>query len=438
MLKIETVDPAGYAAELGLEPGDMILAINDHPIEDILDYHLEIGADQLNIEVLHDDEVWELVVDKDADEDFGIEVEHPEPRQCGNQCLFCFVHQLPKGMRKTLYVKDEDYRFSYLYGSYITLTNLHQRDIERIVTRRLSPLYISVHATDHALRERLLGVDIPNIMPLIKRLTESGIVLHCQVVLCPGINDGQALKQTITDLAALYPGVASLAVVPVGLTRYREKLPALNGVSREHAQKCLELIESCQRDCLPELGTRFVFAADELYLKAEREIPAIESYEDCFQLENGVGMIAQFRQQAEEVLLEAEPLPVPRVNLVCGRSFASELQHFASRMMLRTGVDLQVVTVENDFFGAEVTVSGLVTGRDLLKTLAVLPPAGGVMIPDVMLRVGEDVFLDDVAVTDIETRLKVPVVVVESSPWGILEGLERLADGPEIIHCEEF
>ncbi len=437
MIKIETVDPQSYAAEMSLVPGDKILSVNGQPIADILDYHLQINCQRLCLEVLHGDEIWELTVEKDEEEDFGVEVEHPEPRQCGNQCQFCFVHQLPKGMRKTLYIKDEDYRFSYLYGSYITLTNLTEDDVQRIIELQLSPLYVSVHASEPTLRNQLLGVDTPDVMPLIKRLTSAGISLHCQVVLCPGLNDRQVLEQTIKDLAALYPGVMSLAVVPVGLTRYRTKLPVLERVTDDIAGACLDVVEKFQGAFLARLNTRFVFAADEFYLKANRNVPEVENYEDFHQLENGVGMIAQFRQQGDEVLLEAEPLGDYRVSLLCGESFATELETFASRMTLRTGVKLQVVKVANNFFGPQVTVSGLVTGQDIVDQLGALDLGDALFIPDVMLRNSEDVFLDDMTVGDIELALGVSAYIVDSSPWGILEGLELFTDGPEIIHCRE-
>ena len=437
MIKIETVDPGSYAAEMGLSAGDKILSINGNPVTDILDYHLYINSQRLDLEVLHDEELWDLSIEKDEEEDFGVEIEHPEPNQCGNQCQFCFVHQMPKGLRKTLYIKDEDYRFSYLYGSYITLTNLTEAEVQRIIDLQLSPLYVSVHASDAQLRQQLLGVPSPDVMPLIKRLTDAGITLHCQVVLCPGLNDGAALVQTITDLAELFPGIASLAIVPVGLTRYRQKLSALPRVSADIARHCLAVIETHQQRFLTEFSTRFVFAADELYLKAEKEIPTVDHYEDFYQLENGVGMIAQFRQQAEEVLLDAEPLEGGRVSLVCGDSFAPELQAFAARMALRTGVDLQVIAVANDFFGTQITVSGLITGKDLIAQLAGADLGDSLFLPDVMLRNGVDVFLDDVTVSDVEEALAVAVQVVDSSPWGILEGLDLFTDGPEIIHCRE-
>jgi putative radical SAM enzyme (TIGR03279 family) len=434
MIRIESVDSEGYAAEIGLLAGDRVLSINGHEIIDLVDYHLHIETDRLLLEVLREnDDLWELDLEKEPLEDIGLTVEHPQPHQCGNQCLFCFVHQLPKGLRRTLYIKDEDYRFSYLYGSYITLTNLNEIDLQRIIHDQLSPLYISVHATDHALREKLLGAKIPEIFPLLKRLVAAGIELHCQVVLCPGVNDGAALKQTIEDLSSLYPQVASLAVVPVGLTQYREKLPQLKKVTRQDATTCLKLIHQYQQDFLLHYDHRFVFPADEFYLLAEQPIPPFAEYEDYPQIENGVGMISQFRQQEEEVLLETEPLELDRITLVTGCLFQDELLRFADLLGQKSGIELQVIAIENDFFGPDVTVAGLITGTDLLSQLQDLPLGGGLLIPDVMLKNGERFFLDDMSIEDISSSLKLPVLAVESSPWGILDGLELLAEGPNII-----
>lgn len=437
MIKIESVDPGSYAAELALQTGDRLIAINNKPIDDLIDYYLAVESQQLTLEILRqDDELWELRLEKEPSEDIGLELEHPQPKQCGNNCLFCFVHQLPKGLRRTLYIKDEDYRFSYLYGSYITLSNLQEADFERIIEQQLSPLYISVHATDNRVREKLLGNPAPEILPLLKRLTSAGIELHCQVVLCPEHNDGEILRQTIEDLAALYPQVLSLAVVPVGLTEHRQKLPDMHKLSQHEAAAALQIIHVFQQNCLTKLGSRFVFAADEIYLQAGHEFPDLDDYEELAQLENGVGLIPQFRQQGAEVLLEAETLELQRVVLVTGSSFADELQLFAQRMSLRTGVELQVVSIENQLFGAQVTVTGLLSGAALLQQLQDLDLGDGVLLPEVMLKEGEQLLLDDISVDELCEKLKVPILPIESSPWGILDGLESLAADPiDIIHC---
>lgn len=437
MLKIESVEPGSYAEDLTLQAGDQLLSINDREIDDLIDYYQAVEASQLEVEILRaDGELWVLQLEKEPEEDIGLELEHPQPLQCGNNCLFCFVHQLPKGLRRTLYIKDEDYRFSYLYGSYITLSNLQEADLERIIQQQLSPLYISVHATDDRIRETLLGCPAPPIMPLLQRLAAAGIKLHCQIVLCPELNDGEILRQSIEALATLYPQIATLAVVPVGLTKHRQKLPALRKLSQTEAVQALSLIDACQQNFLTQKGSRFVFAADEIYLQANVEFPPLSDYEDLDQLENGVGLIPQFRLQAEEVLLEAEALELDRVTLVTGRSFADELAGFAQRLSLRTGVELQVVPIENTLFGEQVTVTGLLSGTDLLLQLQGQGLGSAVLIPEVMLKDGGQLLLDDLTLDDLCQRLQVPVIPIESSPWGVLEGLERLAEGPiEIIHC---
>jgi putative radical SAM enzyme (TIGR03279 family) len=437
MLHIEAVEPGSYAAELGLDPGDRLLSVNQQTISDLIDYHRAVETDQIELEVLRQDgEVWELQLEKSPEEDLGLQLEHPQPEQCGNNCIFCFVHQLPKGMRRSLYIKDEDYRFSYLYGAYITLSNLQETDFQRIFDQQLSPLYVSVHATDDQLRAKLLGCQAPPIMPLLERLANGGIELHGQIVVCPGLNDGAALAQSIEDLAALYPRLASLAVVPVGLTRHREKLPQLRKLTTPEAQQLLYELDQFQERYLEQFGSRFVFAADEIYLQAGAELPEIAFYEDLAQIENGVGLIAQFRQQVAEVLLEAESLDLRKVTLITGSSFSRELHDFSERMSVRTGVELAVLPIDNHFFGTEVTVSGLLTGKDILDQLAKRDLGQALLIPDVMLKQGEAILLDDFTVSDLEQSLALPVVVVESSPWGVLEGLEELAGGPvSIIHC---
>lgn len=437
MLRIESVAPGSYAAEFGLDPGDRLLAINDQQIGDLIDYHLALDGENLRLEVLRQDgDVWELELEKESQEDLGLQLEYPHLCQCGNQCVFCFVHQLPKGMRRSLYIKDEDYRFSYLYGSYITLSNLREEDYQRIIAQQLSPLYISVHATDEQLRSRLLGCDAPPILPLLKRLTDAGIELHCQIVVCPGWNDGAALDRSISELGAFYPRIASLAVVPVGLTRHRQNLPELRKLTTTESQQLLYQVEQHQQYFLESKGGRFVFAADEIYLQAGKDIPDLSFYEDLSQLGNGVGMIAQFRQQMTEVLLEVEPLALERVTLVTGESFGALLRDFAERFELRSGVELRVRPIANRFFGTDVTVTGLLTGNDLLQQLTGVDLGQGVLLPDVMLKEGEQLLLDDVELDDLSKELGVPVLAVETSPWGILDGVEELADGPvAVIHC---
>ncbi len=436
MLKIESIMPGSYAEEIGLQPGDRLLSINSQPVNDLLDYYLSLETERLQLEVLcANDELWDLDIEKGLMDDLGLEVEHPDPRVCGNQCQFCFVHQLPKGMRKTLYVKDEDYRFSYLYGSYITLSNLSEEDYTRIIEKQLSPLYVSVHATDAQVRGRLLGSEVPAVLPLIERLTSHGISLHCQVVLCPGLNDKEILDQTIADLSALYPQVASLAVVPVGLTQFREKLPVLERLNEADAALCLDQIHGWQDKLLKSCGSRFVFAADEIYLRAQRDFPELEAYEDFAQIENGVGMIAQFRAQTEEVLLETAPLGLKTVTLITGSSFYEELRDFCHRLSLRCGTTIQLVPIRNDFFGPQITVTGLLTGADIISQLKGKTLGQALLVPDVLLRDGDLMLLDDLTLEDISQALQVPVVDIDNTPWGLLDALELLDLNTEIEQC---
>jgi putative radical SAM enzyme (TIGR03279 family) len=428
MLEILAVEPGSIAAELGLLPGDRLLALNGEPVRDLLDYQRFSAEEELLLEIERaDGELWEIEIDKDADEPLGIVVPHPEPDQCGNNCIFCFVHQLPPGMRRSLYIKDEDYRFSYLYGAYVTLTNLDDAALQRILSQQLSPLYVSVHATSSQLRERLLGRRGPAVLDQLHRLVAGGIVIHTQVVICPGINDGEELQQTFDDLVTMAPGLASLAIVPVGLTGYRQRLPQLRPVSEDEARALVDWVHKRQAECLARIGRRFVYAADELYLAAGRELPPLADYEDLPQLENGVGLIARFRAQAEEVLAAAHPVDLPPVHVITGVSSAGELTGFCARLKERCGAEIRVIVVPNHFFGGAVTVTGLLTGHDVLAALGDSSFEGVLLLPDVLLREGTEMLLDDVTVDELERRLGVRIEVVPAEPWGIWDMLETLA-----------
>jgi putative radical SAM enzyme (TIGR03279 family) len=428
MLTILEIEPDSIAAELGLQAGDRLLAINGEPLRDLLDYRVLMGGEELLLEIERaDGELWEIEIDKDADEELGVLLPHPEPSQCGNNCIFCFVHQLPRGLRPTLYVKDEDYRFSFLYGAYVTLTNIDEAALQRILDQQLSPLYVSVHATDEELRGDLLGRRGPEILPLLRQLIDGGIVIHTQVVICPGLNDGPALTRTFADLVALAPGVASLALVPVGLTGYRQRLPQLRPVLPDEARTLLDWVHDRQEECLSRLGTRFVYAADELYLAAGRDFPELAAYEELPQLENGVGLIARFRAQADALMSEVGPLDLPPISVVTGESAAGEVRAFATQLAERSGCALTVVAVTNRFFGGHVTVTGLLTGRDIVAQLAGEPLGEILLLPEVLLREGSDLLLDDLTVLDLERQLGVRVETFPPDPFGLWDLLETLA-----------
>lgn len=427
MLEILDVIAFSIAEELGILPGDRLVAINGRQVRDLIDYQVNDCNTDLLLEIERSDgEIWEVEVEKNAEDSLGLVLPHPSPMHCGNNCIFCFVHQLPGGMRPTLYVKDEDYRFSYLYGAYITLSNIAEADVARIIEQRLSPLYVSVHATDEGVRERLLGRKAPPILPLIRRLVSEGIVLHTQIVICPGINDGHHLERTYADLVESAPAVNSLALVPVGLTGFRENLPPLRTVSTAEASMLVDWAHARQLECLDRFGSRFVYAADELYLKAKAEIPALDQYEDLPQIENGVGLIASFRHQACEVFCQVRPLQLPLMSVITGVDAAEEVQRFLGLLTEKAAIRINLIVVDNVFFGGAVTVSGLLVGRDILGQLADRELGEVLLLPDVLLRDGENVLLDDLAVDDLALQLNVRVEVFPADPYGLWDILDTL------------
>jgi putative radical SAM enzyme (TIGR03279 family) len=429
-LLVERVAPGSIGEELEIEAGDRLLAIDGHELRDIIDYHYYSADDVLTLDILKGNgEEWEIEVEKGPEESLGLFFPAPVPDQCGNRCVFCFVHQLPKGLRTPLYVKDEDYRLSFLFGNYVTLANIGPADLARIKEQRLSPLYVSVHATDPVLRARLLGVkQAPPILEIMQDLAAARITMHTQIVLCPGLNDGGALEQTVTDLAALHPLVASLAVVPVGLTSHRQRLPDLTPVESEYARRLLKEWHPRQEALTKRLGKPFLFFADEFYLKADLPFPALTDYGDLPQVENGVGMIPIFLEEAATVLEEAEPLAPLRATIVTGESPYRYLTEFLAGLARKTGGELTAIAIKNLLFGDRVTVTGLVTGRDIIAGLTGKDLGDVVFIPDVMLKEGEGIFLDDLSLEELAQALQVPVIMVEATPGGIYHALVAFAD----------
>ena len=428
-LTIEKILPGSIAEEMEIEPGDLLLSVNGNPIGDIIDYNFYTSDNELTMEIVKKDgEVWEVQIERGEDESLGLIFPPPEPMRCGNSCIFCFVHQLPRGLRSPLYVKDEDYRLSFLYGNYVTLANIGRNEISRIKEQRLSPLYISVHATDAALRERLLGKGgIIPIMEITKELAAARITMHAQVVLCPGINDGEALERTVADLEGLHPWIASLAIVPVGLTRHRKGLPKLQPMTKKYATSFISLWGPIAKGLAGKLGEPFLFLADEFYIKADLPFPPLEEYGDLPQLENGVGMAPLFLNEAEVVLEKAGALRSFRATVVTGKSPYRFLSVFLHSLKAKTGVDLEPVTIKNSLFGSSVTVTGLVSGRDIVEALRGRNLGEAVLVPDVMLKEGEGLFIDDMTVDDLEKALKTRVLVVESTPQGIYDALTDLS-----------
>jgi putative radical SAM enzyme (TIGR03279 family) len=428
-LIVDRVLPGSIAQELEIEPGDRLVSVNGNPLRDVIDYNFFTGDDSLVLELeKKDGELWELEVEREEGELLGLTFPAPEPARCGNNCVFCFVHQLPKGLRSPLYVKDEDYRLSFLYGNYVTLANIGRMELERIKEQRLSPLYISVHATEPSLREKLLGKSgILPILDVMRELSEARITMHAQIVLCPGLNDGEAFARTVQDLAQMHPWVSSLAVVPVGLTGHRGKLPALTPLTQRFAASFIGEWGAKSEALADRLGEPFLFLADEFYIKGRTPFPALESYGELPQLENGVGMIPLFLSEAEQVLGEAEHLGQLRITVVTGESPFRYLADFLARLSEATGASLIPVGVTNRLFGGAVTVTGLVCGRDIIAALQGVDLGDLVLVPDVMLKEGEGVFLDDLTPEDLERELGKPVLVVESTPSGIYDALTENA-----------
>jgi putative radical SAM enzyme (TIGR03279 family) len=429
-LLIEGVAPGSITAEFELEAGDRLLAVNGHQLRDLIDYSYHTSSEEeLLLEIVRKDgEIWELEVEREAGEPLGLTFAAPAPAHCRNNCIFCFVHQLPKGLRKPLYVKDEDYRLSFLNGNYVTLANLSPAELARIIEQRLSPLYISVHATNPDLRETLLGkTGIPPILEQLRTLAAARISLHTQVVLCPGINDGPELERTLADLAALYPAVQSLAIVPLGLTKHRQRLPQLEGIDREYAAGFIAEWGPRAKALKKKLGEPFLFLADELYLKAGISFPSLREYGDLPQIENGVGMVPLFLCDAVRTVRAARPLGDFRVTVVTGVSSFSFVGEFLAQLGVKTGVNIVPVVVENRLFGPSVTVSGLVTGNDIVAALDDREIGRALLLPDVMLKEGEGVFLDDVSLERLEEMLGSRVLTFDTTPQGLYRELGKIA-----------
>jgi len=428
-ITIENVEPGSNAAELEIEAGDRLLAINGHPIRDIIDFGYYSSEEELLLEIEKaDGDIWEIELLQEEGESLGILFESPKPHRCSNSCLFCFVDQLPKGLRRSLYVKDEDYRLSFLYGNFVTLSSLRREELHRICEQRLSPLYISVHATDPDVRAMLLGNKACTpILELLKELASSGISMHTQVVLCPGLNDGLHLERTVRDLAALFPQVASLAVVPLGLSRYRDSLPELRPVTSDYASEFLAVWQPRAHDLAVQLGSPFLYFADEFYLKAKKPFPPLAEYGDLPQIENGVGMIPLFLDEAAGVLACAEPMREGVVAIVTGKSPYTYLESFLHGLAEKTGVTFRIFSVDNSLFGDSVTVTGLVPGKDILEMgkREGFADAELVVIPDVMLKEGEEVFIDDVTIDDLRKGLGIKVEVCLATPSGLYDSLKR-------------
>ena len=448
LTRIASVDPHSPARKAGVRPGERLTHINGHPIVDVLDYKFYAYDPRLELTLTDGAGASRtLRVRKEEGEDLGLNFESylmDRARSCANQCIFCFVDQMPPGMRDTLYFKDDDARLSFLMGNYITLTNLSRREIQRVMDLRISPINISVHATDPALRTAMLkNPRAGECLSVMEQFARAGIEMNCQIVACSGVNDGPALEATLADLSALYPAVTSVAVVPVGLTRFREGLCRIDPYTKEQAAALIDQVEGFAAAFLAGHGTRLAWCSDEFYLIAGRPLPEKAYYEELNQLENGVGMLRLLLHQAQLALEDEGETEAPPFAIATGLSAAPFVQEIIDKVGEKCGnIKGTVYPIVNRFFGETITVSGLITGADLLEQLRGRELGQRLLIPDNMLRAGERVFLDDVTVEQLEEALGVPVVVVPAdSGFDLVDavlGREVAASCPVLPPEEEY
>ncbi len=415
-VEITEITPASIAAEMELEAGDRIIKVNGRTVRDYLDFRFQTGGEtELVIEVRKKNgEEWELDIERMEGEDFGLGFEAIVPRQCANECLFCFCKGNPEEARPSLFVRDEDIRLSFLYGNYTTLTSITEDEMRRVIEQRLTPQYVSVHATDVAVRARLLGIDErrADISEKMQRMLDAGIEIHAQVVLCPQINDGDTLGRTVSDLAMLYPKIKSVAIVQLGLTRYNTD-ERLTAVTPDFCRRTIREVSRLQSELRARLGTTFAFLGDEIYLRAGRSVPSRKHYGDYPQIEDGIGMVRSFENDFAALWrrLERRPpahAPGLSATVITGTLFAPILEKLLTRLNTRFGTRLRLAAVENNYFGGDVSVAGLLTGGDLLAARDRIS-GDFLVIPASMLKSGDTVMLDGMKLDEVERELGLPV-----------------------------
>jgi len=418
LLKILSLDHGGTGSEMGLQAGDEITRINRHPVRDILDYKFLIADDAVEMEVRRNGDTMVFEIEKDADDSLGLNFAPLQVRRCGNDCPFCFVDQNPAGMRTGLYFRDEDYRLSFLSGHYVTLTNLKQEELDRIVWQRLTPLFISVHATDPAVRRFLLGLKKDDhLFEKLRFLTSNGIELHTQIVLCPGINDGVVLHHTLQELAEFYPQLKSVSIVPVGLTKHRDGLVKLEPVTLAYAQDFLEIARSYAEDFYKRFGTYFIYPSDEFYIMTGTPLPPADRYDAFYQKENGVGMVRFLLDDFADRQAPLLPMRVPqptKVTLVSATLAGPLLEREILPALNRIeNFSAELVIVKNQFYGESIHVTGLLTGQDIYASLTDRQLGKAVYLPQNCVN-DKKVFLDDWKLGDLQEQLGVPVITLEN------------------------
>ncbi len=432
MVKICEVEKHSLACRAGIRAGDVLLSVNGNEICDVLDYRFYLTESRVTLKILRDGKEKSFTVKKDEYDDVGLCFETPlmdKKHTCANKCIFCFIDQMPKGYRETLYFKDDDSRLSFLHGSYVTLTNMTDKDIDRLIKMRLSPINVSVHTTNPELRVQMMkNKRAGEVLKYLERIKDAGLKIHAQIVLCRGVNDGEELLRSMHDLAALYPSVESVSVVPAGLTKFREGLYPLSPYTGEECKRIVAEVEQFALSCKEYYGAYIFHAADELYLKAELPLPPEERYEEYPQIENGVGMITSLTDEFEgelSFLKEEGIAPKERnVSLVTGHAAFPTLLKLARALEIEaTGLSVSVFDIENEFFGPEITVAGLLTGKDILAQLSGKNLGECLFIPRSSLRSEGDLFLCGMSRDELEEALGVPVKPVDANGIDLLHAL---------------
>lgn len=428
---IKEIMPDSIAEEMEIEAGDVLLKINDQLVEDIFDYQY-LCEDEFIVVTIRkiNGEVWDLEIDKDADEDLGIIFDKglmDDYRSCSNKCIFCFIDQMPKGMRETLYFKDDDARLSFLQGNYITLTNMSDHDIDKIIQYRLAPINISFQTMNKELRCKMLNNRFAgDALEKVKRLYDAGIEMNGQIVLCKSVNDGAELEYSLKELYAYLPHLRSVSVVPVGLSKYREGLYPLSPFEKEDAIEVLHMIHSWQEKAMEEYGIHFVHASDEWYILADYELPQADNYDGYLQLENGVGMVRlmmdEFEERMEELTKRKIGVRKESITVVTGRLIYPFIKEICDKIMMAfPAKNIQVLPIRNDFFGERITVTGLLTGQDIVAQCKEKELGDRLLLPENVLRSGEEILLDDMTLSELKETLQLPINIVESSGYSLLE-----------------
>ena len=432
MVKITAVDKGSRSAKRGILSGDVLLKINGNEIRDVLDYRFYLTERHVELLLLREDKEYTVSIDKGEYDDIGLDFETPlmdKKQTCKNKCIFCFIDQNPEGLRESLYFKDDDSRLSFLHGNYITLTNMTDADVDRIVKMRFSPINISVHTTNPELRVKMMkNKHAGEVLRYLDRFKEAGLSMCAQIVLCKGVNDGEELARSLCDLSGYFPELCSVAVVPAGLTKFRDKLYPLTDFSRDEARAVIDVVTEFGDRHKAEHGSRLVYAADELYLKAGLPLPDADYYEDYSQLENGVGMLRSFSDEfgigCEDILEAIDSLTEREVSVVTGTAAFPTISDMARRLEEMTEkIKINVYEIKNHFFGESITVSGLLTGKDMSEQLADKPLGDELIIPKNALRYGEDVFLCGMTVSELSDKLGVKVRASEGDGFEFIDAV---------------